>query len=96
MKTIVNKRLNKYNNKSYLLTREDIINSKTILFSVFSRYGDGIMSFVIIKEFIKKYPKKKYIILMPRQQLPYAKEILKDVDNLIIRKNSICLKQFGH
>ena len=57
-------------------TKKDINEANTILFSVFSRYGDGLISFSIIKEFISKYPDKHYIVLTSRQQFPYAIAIL--------------------
>ena len=35
-------------------TNSDIENSKKVLLAIFSRYGDSIISLVVIKEFIKK------------------------------------------
>ena len=40
----------------------DIEKAKNILFSIFTRYGDTIISLVVIKEFIKKFPNKKYLM----------------------------------
>ena len=34
----------------------DIRTSKKILFSIFSRYGDTVISLVVVREFIEKYP----------------------------------------
>lgn len=70
--------------KNMRISKNDIENSKTILFSVFTRYGDGIIAFVIIKEFILKYMNKNYILITTLQHYPYAKEILKDL-NIEIR-----------
>ena len=50
----------------------DIRTSKKILFSIFSRYGDTIISLVVVREFIEKYPEKEYLILCPRQMKPYV------------------------
>lgn len=96
MKLIYKKKISKINrNQDINLT--DIINSKKILFSVFTRYGDGIISFQIIKEFIKKYPEKFYTIITPVQQVPYIKEILRDYKNIRIisynKKNPFNLYQ---
>lgn len=45
--------------KQNAFTDEDIKNAETVLFSVFSRYGDSIVSFKIMQEFIQKWPEKK-------------------------------------
>jgi ADP-heptose:LPS heptosyltransferase len=82
----MNKRLKKVYRSSSQISTTDLQTAKTILFSIFSRYGDGIISFTIIKEFILKYPYKKYIILVPRQQFPYAKILLGQYNNVLIKK----------
>jgi len=58
----------------------DIEKANSIFFSVYSRFGDGVISFKIINEFIKKHPNKKYYILTSKQLFPYAKEIIKNAD----------------
>lgn len=83
IKLIYKRKLSKIN-KTQGIDITDIKNSKKILFSVFSRYGDGIISFQIIKEFIKKYPEKFYTIITPVQQFPYANDILKNLKNIKI------------
>ena len=35
-----------------------------ILFSIFTRYGDTIIDLMIVKEFVKKYPNKDYLIIL--------------------------------
>lgn len=67
------------------ISQKDIENSNTILFSVFTRYGDGIIAFTIIKEFILKYINKNYILITNPQHYPYAKEILKEFSNIEIK-----------
>ncbi len=76
MKFIIKKRIKKFRKFSNEINVNDIKKAHTILFSVFSRYGDGAISFKIINEFIKKYPDKKYILLTNKQQIPYAKAII--------------------
>ena len=78
MKFIIKKRLQKVDFSKIEI--EDIKKSQTILFSVYSRFGDGIISFKIINELIEKYPNKKYYILTSKQLYPYAKEIIKNAD----------------
>jgi len=68
---------------------EDINNSNKILFSIFTRYGDTIIDLVVIKEFIKCYPDKKYLILCPRQMKPYVNELLPDIECLTINKRNL-------
>jgi len=76
MKFIIKNRIKKIRKYSRIINLNDIENANTILFSVFSRYGDGAISFKIINEFIKKYPNKEYILLTNKQQFPYAKAII--------------------
>ncbi len=85
MKILIKNRLK--NHKHFDIEIEDILQSDKILFSIFSRYGDGIISFKVIKEFIDKYPKKKYIILTSKQQLPYAKKIINQNDIKFLHVN---------
>ncbi len=61
---------------SQAVSLADIENSKVIIFSVFSRYGDSITSFKVIREFIAYYPAKKYILIASPQVYPYARKII--------------------
>lgn len=56
----------------------DIEGAPSVLFSVFSRYGDSIISFRIINEFIGKYPEKRYVVVTSNQAYPYAVELIKN------------------
>jgi len=87
IKKIIKKRLRRYEKEHSIVSIQDIQNSNKILFSVFSRYGDGIISFKIINEFIKKYPEKKYILLTSRQQIPYAKKIITNTNIQFLKVN---------
>tara|TARA_B100000787_G_C16161531_1_gene281627 strand:+ start:481 stop:1329 length:849 start_codon:yes stop_codon:yes gene_type:complete len=68
---------------------DDIKNSRRILFSIFTRYGDTIIDIVVIREFIKLYPDKDYLILCPRQMKPYITELLPNIECLAINKRNI-------
>jgi ADP-heptose:LPS heptosyltransferase len=57
----------------------DINESKKILFSIFTRYGDTIIDLMVIKEFIEQYPNKDYLIICPKQMEPYVKEFLPSI-----------------
>ena len=87
IKKFIKKRLTKYSKRHSIISQQDIQNSNTILFSIFSRYGDGIISFKIINEFIKKYPQKKYILLTSRQQIPYATKIITNKNIKFLKVN---------
>jgi len=86
MKFFIQQRVQKLQHSSLAINIKEINNANNILFSVFSRYGDGLISFVIIKEFIVKYPDKQYIILTSKQQFPYARTILEALNNVMIKK----------
>jgi ADP-heptose:LPS heptosyltransferase len=68
---------------------EDIKTSKKILFSLFTRYGDTIINLVVIKEFIKQYPNKRYLILCPRQMKPYVDELLPNIECIALNKRNL-------
>jgi ADP-heptose:LPS heptosyltransferase len=87
MKFFIKRRLKSFKNKSSVINIDDIKSSKKILFSLFSRYGDGIISLVVIREFINKFPQKDFFVLISRQQLPYAKELLNFKNVKILKVN---------
>jgi len=66
----------KHSNKERTIGLDDIQVAQKIFFAVFSRYGDGIISFKVIREFIGLYPDKEYLLFTTNQLVPYAKEIL--------------------
>lgn len=68
---------------------EDISNSRKVLFSIFSRYGDTVISLVVIKEFIAQYPEKDYLILCPIQMKPYVNELLPNIECIALNKRNI-------
>ena len=66
----------------------DIENSKKILFSLFTRYGDTIINLVVILEFIEEYPDKDYVILCPKQMKPYVNEIIPNIKCIAVDKRN--------
>ncbi|MDI6852891.1 MAG: glycosyltransferase family 9 protein [Deltaproteobacteria bacterium] len=58
------------------ITPEEFDAAGNILFSVFSRYGDGIIAFKIINEFIARFPEKTYFLLTSHQLRPYAEALV--------------------
>lgn len=47
-----------------------------MLFSVFSRYGDSIIAFRAINEFMARYAEKSFILVTSPQMVPYARRII--------------------
>ena len=93
IKSFFKNRLHKYNDKNSDITTLEIEKSNKILFSIFSRYGDGIISFKVINEFIAKYPNKHYFILTSKQQLPYAQKIITQKNVKFVKVNKRNLLQ---
>jgi hypothetical protein len=47
-----------------------------VVFPVFARYGDSVIAFKAINEFIAAHPEKHYTIITTHQALPYARELI--------------------
>ena len=70
--------IKKHSHKEQNLEKQVIANAQRAFFAVFSRYGDGIISFKVIREFTRLYSDKQYLLFTTTQLVPYAKEILGD------------------
>ena len=68
---------------------DDIKESGKILFAIFTRYGDTIIDLMIVKEFVKKYPNKDYLIICPKQMEPYVKEFLPNLKCKAFNKRNL-------
>lgn len=58
------------------LAADDIARASSVLFAVFARYGDSVITFKLLREFARAYPNKKYLLITSPQALPYAEAIL--------------------
>jgi ADP-heptose:LPS heptosyltransferase len=67
----------------------EIKESRKILFSIFTRYGDTIIDLMVIKEFIEFYPNKEYLIICPKQMQPYVKELLPSIECISFNKRNL-------
>jgi len=67
---------------------DDIKKSKTVLFSIFTRYGDTIIDLVVIREFMDLYPEKEYLVICPKQMKPYVNEILPNTECFAFNKRN--------
>jgi len=61
------------------ILEQEIADARSVLFAVFARYGDGVIAFKLIREFVKHYPDKRYRLLTTPQALPYAQALLAGV-----------------
>ena len=93
IKYLIRKRLKNHQEGCEIIDSHDIENAKKIIFSVFSRYGDAIISFKLINKFIKQYIDKKYFLVTSNQLYPYAKCLLPDnVSIMSFNKNKNLIK----
>ncbi len=72
----IKNRLKQQQFRNQQIARDEITAARKILFSVFSRYGDGIIAFKIINEFIARHPEKTYFLLTSHQLRPYAEALV--------------------
>lgn len=56
---------------------DHIAQAQVILFTVFARYGDSMIAFKAINEFIALHPKKRYLLITRHQTLPYAEALIR-------------------
>jgi ADP-heptose:LPS heptosyltransferase len=88
------RRLKKTRDQAGEITPQDLDRAQKVVFALFARYGDVIISLSVIKEFIKKYPDKKYFLVTSHQMYPYAKKLLDEQVTLMSfnkRRNPIRL-----
>ncbi|MBI3575813.1 MAG: hypothetical protein HY083_09210 [Gammaproteobacteria bacterium] len=58
------------------VTAADVAEAKSVLFAVFARYGDSVITFKLLREFARAYPDKRYLLITSPQALSYAEAIL--------------------
>jgi ADP-heptose:LPS heptosyltransferase len=75
-KLLIRHRLRRCIDRNADVTAADILNASSILFSVFGRYGDSIIAFKVISEFMARYPDKSCILVTSPQMVPYAGKIV--------------------
>ncbi len=75
-KRLTRKRLEAAGARNAPVTGADIAQARSVLFAVFARYGDSVITFKLLREFARVYPDKKYLLITSPQALPYAEAIL--------------------
>ena len=70
------RRLAKTRDRAGEITLKDLEQARKVVFALFARYGDVIISLSVIKEFIRTYPDKKYFLVTSHQMYPYAHKLL--------------------
>lgn len=59
------------------LAADEIARASSALFTVFARYGDSVITFKLLREFVRTYPDKRCLLITSPQALPYAEAILR-------------------
>jgi ADP-heptose:LPS heptosyltransferase len=75
IKYFMQKRVTREQVRNREITAAELAGAQSVLFSIFSRYGDGIIAFKIINEFLARHPDKAYYILTSHQLRPYAEAL---------------------
>jgi Glycosyltransferase family 9 (heptosyltransferase) len=70
-------RLRRFSGNSQPIDAKTLTEARSVLFAVFSRYGDSVAAFKIINEFTERHPEKDYLIVTTHQALPYARQLLR-------------------
>jgi ADP-heptose:LPS heptosyltransferase len=73
---LIRRRVKRFQEKEEAISFQDLEQARKVIFAVFSRYGDVIISLSVIKELIMKYPDKKYFLITSNQMYPYAHKLL--------------------
>lgn len=55
----------------------EIESARNVLFAVFARYGDSVIAFKAIGQFIARHPDKKYLLITTHQARPYAEALIR-------------------
>ncbi|MBW1992416.1 MAG: hypothetical protein JRI59_09945 [Deltaproteobacteria bacterium] len=86
---LLQKRISRHRHRNREIAPAELEHARTLLFTVFSRYGDGIIAFKVIREFIACHPDKTYYLLTSHQLRPYAEALVdRRVKVLSVRKRS--------
>ncbi len=54
----------------------EIESARSVLFTVFARYGDSVIAFKAIDRFMARYPGKRYLLITTHQARPYAEALI--------------------
>jgi len=88
------RRLEKFRERAGEVTPQDLDQAQKVVFALFARYGDVIISLSVIQEFIQKYPGKNYFLVTSHQMYPYARKLLPEAVTVLSfnkRRNPIKL-----
>ena len=70
-------RLQKAGPRNAAISAEELETARSVLFAVFSRYGDSVITFKVLDEFLRRYPDKRGTLVTTPQALPYAQAIIR-------------------
>jgi hypothetical protein len=73
---IIKKRVKAHAAANQPIHSEHVAQARVVLFTVFARYGDSMIAFKAINEFIALHPNKRYLLITRHQTLPYAEALI--------------------
>ena len=73
---IIRAKLQAQGPQSESLNPADIDRARSVLFAVFARYGDSVITFKAINRFIARYPDKRYLLVTTHHARPYAEALI--------------------
>jgi ADP-heptose:LPS heptosyltransferase len=86
-KRLADYRLQRAGSRNAAISAEELGHARSVLFAVFSRYGDSVITFKVLDEFLRRYPGKRCMLVTTPQALPYAQAIIRsDVNYYALNK----------
>ena len=73
---LIRAKLKAQGSESGSLKPADIDRARSVLFAVFTRYGDSVIAFKAINRFIARHPDKRYWLITTHQARPYAEALI--------------------
>ncbi len=74
---LANYRLQRAGPRNAAISAEELRTARSVLFAVFSRYGDSVIAFKVLDELLRRYPDKRCTLVTTPQALPYAQAIIR-------------------
>ena len=74
---LANRRLQRAASRNAPISAEELGRARSVLFTVFSRYGDSVITFKVLEEFLRRHPDKRCTLVTTPQALPYAQAIIR-------------------
>jgi hypothetical protein len=69
-------RLQSVGTRNAPISADELDHARSVLFAVFSRYGDSVITFKVVEEFLRRHSDKHCTLVTTPQALPYAQAII--------------------